>query len=143
MMGRQPERICGMALVEPPSPFPSGGGSCLFAPTACFLVIQEIWQAAFKWFCLTGIGCLISIKPLALSSLSVKSSYLSPIMLFFIVLRATAQSKKGTFREYDVAGAPPGFQAGWSNCMYFSLLFKEVHMSWLYKKEDQEGEEKK
>jgi hypothetical protein len=37
---------------------------------------------------------------------------------FCIVQRATAQSKTGNFRDYDVAEAPPGFQAGWSDCMY-------------------------
>jgi hypothetical protein len=39
------------------------------------------------------------------------------------VQRATAQSKKGTFRDYGEAEAPPNFQAGWSDCMYFILLF--------------------
>jgi hypothetical protein len=39
------------------------------------------------------------------------------------VQRATAQSKTGIFRDYGVAEAPPGFQAGWSNCMYFFSLF--------------------
>jgi hypothetical protein len=38
------------------------------------------------------------------------------------VQRATAQSKTGFFRDYGVAEAPPGFQAGWSDCMYFSLF---------------------
>jgi hypothetical protein len=42
---------------------------------------------------------------------------------FCIVQRATAQSKTGTFRDYGVAEAPPGFQAGWSDCMYFFSLF--------------------
>jgi hypothetical protein len=37
------------------------------------------------------------------------------------VQRATAQSKTGFFRDYGVAEAPPGFQAGWSDCMYFFL----------------------
>jgi hypothetical protein len=37
------------------------------------------------------------------------------------VQRATAQSKTGIFRDFGVAEAPPGFQAGWSDCMYFSL----------------------
>jgi hypothetical protein len=37
--------------------------------------------------------------------------------------RATAQSKTGIFRYYDVAEAPPGFQAGWSDCMNFFCLF--------------------
>jgi hypothetical protein len=38
---------------------------------------------------------------------------------FDIAQRATAQSKKGIFRDYGVAEAPPGFQAGWSDCMFF------------------------
>jgi hypothetical protein len=42
---------------------------------------------------------------------------------FFIVQRATAQSKTGLFRDCGVAEAPPGFQAGWSDCMYFFSLF--------------------
>jgi hypothetical protein len=42
---------------------------------------------------------------------------------FWIVQRATAQSKTGNFRDYGVAEAPPGFQAGWSDCMYFFSLF--------------------
>jgi hypothetical protein len=37
--------------------------------------------------------------------------------------RATAQSKTGIFHDYGVAEAPPGFQAGWSDCMYFFSLF--------------------
>jgi hypothetical protein len=40
---------------------------------------------------------------------------------FCIVQRATAQSKTGFYRDSGVAEAPPGFQAGWSDCMYFSL----------------------
>jgi hypothetical protein len=40
------------------------------------------------------------------------------------VQRATAQSKTGIFRDYGVAEAPPGFQAGWSDCTYkFIFLF--------------------
>jgi hypothetical protein len=39
------------------------------------------------------------------------------------VQRATEQSKTGMFREYGVAEALPGNQAGWSDCMYFSLSF--------------------
>jgi hypothetical protein len=42
---------------------------------------------------------------------------------FCIVQRATAQSKARFFRGYGVAEAPPGFQAGWSDCMYFFYLF--------------------
>jgi hypothetical protein len=47
---------------------------------------------------------------------------------FCIVQRATALSKTGIFRDYGVAEAPPGFQAGWSDCMYFSLFFS-LHFS--------------
>jgi hypothetical protein len=39
------------------------------------------------------------------------------------VQRATAQSKTGILRDYGVAEARPGFQAGWSDCMYFFSLF--------------------
>jgi hypothetical protein len=42
---------------------------------------------------------------------------------FCIVQRATAQSKAGFLRDFGVAEAPPGFQSGWSDCMYFSLSF--------------------
>jgi hypothetical protein len=39
------------------------------------------------------------------------------------VQRATAQLKTGIFLDNGVAEAPPGFQAGWSNCMYIFSLF--------------------
>jgi ectoine hydroxylase-related dioxygenase (phytanoyl-CoA dioxygenase family) len=42
---------------------------------------------------------------------------------FCIVQRATAQSKTGIFHDCCVAEAPPGFQAGWSDCMHFLSLF--------------------
>jgi hypothetical protein len=42
---------------------------------------------------------------------------------FYIVQTATAQSKTGFFRDYGVAEAPSRFQAGWSDCMYFSISF--------------------
>jgi hypothetical protein len=38
---------------------------------------------------------------------------------FCVVQRATAQSKTGFFCDYGVAEAPPGFQAGWSGCIFF------------------------
>jgi hypothetical protein len=40
---------------------------------------------------------------------------------FYIVQRATAKSKTGIFRDFGAAEAPPGFQAGWSDCMCFFL----------------------
>jgi hypothetical protein len=42
---------------------------------------------------------------------------------FCIVQRATAQSKAEIVRDYGVAEASPGFQDGWSDCMYFFLSF--------------------
>jgi hypothetical protein len=56
--------------------------------------------------------------------LTVKSSQVKLLITnnaFYIVQRATAQPKTGIFRGFGVAEAPPGFQAGWSDCMYFSL----------------------
>jgi hypothetical protein len=50
---------------------------------------------------------------------------------FCIVQRATAQSKTGNFRDFGVAEAPLGFQAGWSDCMYvfsLSLLILPAHL---------------
>jgi hypothetical protein len=39
------------------------------------------------------------------------------------VQRATAKSKKGNFRDYGEAEAPPSFQADWSDCFIFLSLF--------------------
>jgi hypothetical protein len=39
--------------------------------------------------------------------------------MHFALQRATAQSITGFLRDYGVAEVPPGFQAGWSDCMYF------------------------
>jgi hypothetical protein len=56
---------------------------------------------------------------------------------FFILQRATEQSKTGIIRHYGVAEAPPGFQAGWSDCMYFfslsSFIFcvPQIERRWL------------
>jgi hypothetical protein len=47
---------------------------------------------------------------------------------YCIVQRATAQSKTGNFRDFGVAEAPPGFQAGWSDCIYF-LLSLSAHLT--------------
>jgi hypothetical protein len=47
--------------------------------------------------------------------------------LFYIEQRATAKTKTGISsyygRDYGVAEAPPGFQAGWSGCMFSFPLF--------------------
>jgi hypothetical protein len=45
------------------------------------------------------------------------------------VQRATEQSKTDFFRDFGVAEAPPGFQAGWSDCMYFFYLSLSAHLS--------------
>jgi hypothetical protein len=56
----------------------------------------------------------------AKNSKQVKSSQVTNHQqCIFIVQRTTAQSKTGIFRDYDVAEAPPGFQAGWSDCVCF------------------------
>jgi hypothetical protein len=48
---------------------------------------------------------------------------------FCIEQRATVQSKTGNFRDYIVAETPPGYQAGWSDCMYvFFLSFLFIFM---------------
>jgi hypothetical protein len=40
------------------------------------------------------------------------------------VQKQQRSQKTGIFISYGVAEAPPGFQAGWSNCVYiFSLFF--------------------
>jgi hypothetical protein len=61
--------------------------------------------------------------PMVFKSKSSKVKLLITNNTFCIVQRATAQSKTGFFRHYGVAEAPTGFQAGWSDCMYFSLSF--------------------
>jgi hypothetical protein len=45
---------------------------------------------------------------------------------FCIVQRATAQSKTGISRANGVAEAPPGFKAGWSDCMYLGSTTKKI-----------------
>jgi hypothetical protein len=42
------------------------------------------------------------------------------------VQRATAQSITENFRDCGVAKAPPDFQAGWSDCMYFFFTAKMI-----------------
>jgi hypothetical protein len=47
--------------------------------------------------------------------LSSQVKLLNTINAFCIVQRSIALSKTGIFRDYDVAEASPGFQAGWSD----------------------------
>jgi hypothetical protein len=47
------------------------------------------------------------------------------------VQRATAHSKTGIFRDYGVADAPPGFQAGWSDCTQFKKV-RTTLLAYLY-----------
>jgi hypothetical protein len=51
------------------------------------------------------------------------------------VQRATEQSKTGKFCDYGLAEAPPGFQAGWSDCMslLFSLFFPCFFLIWVFR----------
>jgi hypothetical protein len=55
---------------------------------------------------------------------------------FCIVRRATAHSKQEYFVIIGVAESPPGFHAGWSDCMYFfvcsSGISVKVFYSWGY-----------
>jgi hypothetical protein len=48
---------------------------------------------------------------------------------FCIVQRATVQSKTGILRDFGVAEAPPGFKAGWSDCIYFFSLSLSAHLA--------------
>jgi hypothetical protein len=52
------------------------------------------------------------------------------------VQRATAQSRTGNFCGCGVAEALPGFQAGWSECMYFFLSFCSFHLAQLKAAQD-------
>jgi hypothetical protein len=49
------------------------------------------------------------------------------------VQRATAQSKTGFFSDYVVAQAPPGFQAGWSDFMFFFFFSLFVPINYTFK----------
>jgi hypothetical protein len=43
-------------------------------------------------------------------------------MHFLLCKEQQHSQKQDFFRDYGVAEAPPGFQAGWSDCMYvFSI----------------------
>jgi hypothetical protein len=42
-----------------------------------------------------------------------------------------SKKKTGIFRDYGVAEVPPGFQAGWSDCMYFFSLFLFILLAYL------------
>jgi hypothetical protein len=45
----------------------------------------------------------------------VKSSYLSPIIYFALLIEQQHKKKTGIFSDYGVAEALPGFQVGWSD----------------------------
>jgi hypothetical protein len=69
------------------------------------------------------VFCLIKFENNSFSKYHLGQLFRSQVNLlitnnaFCIVQRATAQSKTGIFRGYGVAEAPPGFQAGWSDCV--------------------------
>jgi hypothetical protein len=50
-----------------------------------------------------------------------------------IVQRATAQSNTGIFRDYDEAKAPPVFQAGWSDCVFFLSFCSFCLLIWSFR----------
>jgi hypothetical protein len=45
----------------------------------------------------------------------------------------SAQSKTGAVRGYGYAEAPPAFQAGCSDCMFFSSLFVSLLLNWNFR----------
>jgi hypothetical protein len=49
--------------------------------------------------------------------------------------KSNSTVKKGIFRDFGVAEAPQGFQAGWSDCMYFfSLSFcSSCPLIWVFR----------
>jgi hypothetical protein len=62
---------------------------------------------------------LVSAMRMALFKFQVK--LLITNNAFCIEQRAAAQSITEIFLGYGVAEAPPGYQTGWSHCIYFSL----------------------
>jgi hypothetical protein len=49
-------------------------------------------------------------------------------MHFALLKEQQHSQKKDFFRDYGVAKAPPGFQAGWSDCLYFFLSNCSFHL---------------
>jgi hypothetical protein len=68
---------------------------------------------------LTGVVVIYKKKTAIYTGVPCQVKLLITNYSFCIVQRATAQSKTGIFRDYDVAEAPSGFHAGWSDCVYF------------------------
>jgi hypothetical protein len=44
-------------------------------------------------------------------------------MHFALCKEQQRSQKQDFFRDYGVAEAPPGFQTGWSDCIYFFSFF--------------------
>jgi hypothetical protein len=42
--------------------------------------------------------------------------------MHFALCEEQEHSQNRNFRDYGLAEAPPGFQAGWSDCMFFFLF---------------------
>jgi hypothetical protein len=79
-------------------------------------------------------GSLHTVWDSVLSAAQYHSSQVKSLIttdVFCIVRRATTQSKTGILSGYGVAEAPPGFQAGWSDCMHFFSLFLFIFVCWL------------
>jgi hypothetical protein len=66
---------------------------------------------AVHYTLMTRYSCL-SREAIFKGCKSFKGKLLIANNAFCIVQRATTQSKTGSFRDYGVAEAPPGFQAG-------------------------------
>jgi hypothetical protein len=60
----------------------------------------------------------------SISSLFVSFVHLEFTSTFLYLYESTVSYRSSAiFRDYGVAEAPPDFQAGWSDCMYFFSLF--------------------
>jgi hypothetical protein len=48
--------------------------------------------------------------------------------MHFACAKSNSTVKNRIFRDFGVAEAPPGFQAGWSDCMYFVKSRYDFHI---------------
>jgi hypothetical protein len=87
-----------------------------------FCIVQRA-KAQSKQYLVMVVVCLKLLKRQVKSSHTNQVKLLTTHNAFCIVQRATAQLKTSFVRDYDVAEAPPGFQGGWYDCMYFFSLF--------------------
>jgi hypothetical protein len=91
---------------------------------------KMVKRDVYLFFFRVAVSCVNMAQPsslqLSIRLSSCKSNQVKLLVAnnaFCIMQRATAKSKTGIFRDCGVAEAPPGFQVGWSDCMYFFSLF--------------------